>query len=115
MLKKRNWLVLFACLTIGFPMHTLAADNATTEVGIGFADETSKLEESKQDDSKKAGTLQGDNQQKGNVASSQSGRKFLPNTGEKEMYMIQVLGFVCLAGVFLAALFFNVKKEGKHE
>lgn len=51
MFKKRKVLILFACLSFVFPIHSLAANKATTEVGIGFAEESSNSQEEPTTDS----------------------------------------------------------------
>ncbi|EOH77512.1 LPXTG cell wall anchor domain-containing protein [Enterococcus malodoratus] len=140
MIKKKYGLVLVACLSMCFPIHSWAADEATTEVGIGFADESTngedpgkekpkpedpKKEDPKQDennteDSKKVGS----NQEKvtnvlpstsRNVSTYQSGKGTLPKTGEQDIRMFQFLGFGCITAVFWLSLYFHFKKEGNHE
>lgn len=138
MFKKRKVLILFACLSFVFPIHSLAADKATTEVGIGFAEESSNSQEepttdSTTTDSKKEipktgdsattdSTTTGDQQKVNNVSrttrygsASQSDKGFLPRTGEQQTSWLFYLGLGCVIVVFWIAVYSRVKKEGNHE
>lgn len=133
MFKIRNFFILIACLGFSFPVQSLAADKATTEVGIGFAEESSSSTiDSTTDDSKKEIPKTGDsktaepgNQQQkvNNVSrtttkygtSARNEKGILPKTGEQQTRWLLFLGFGCVTAVFWLVLYSRFKKEGKHE
>lgn len=123
MFKKRYGLILIACLIIGFPIHSVAADKASTQVGIGFAEETANSQEkptkdSDTKDSKAAGAQQGNNASGTTTrygSTSHNGKSFLPSTGEKQVHWYQIIGFGCVTAVFGLGLYVRFNKEGNHE